>query len=71
VPIAAPWLGVDFSLVIAAVEFLKDDGGTRTELELTLPGAFMASAQEMDQAAKPASGDAKDTKQAWDAGSAG
>jgi hypothetical protein len=47
---------------------VKDDGGTRTELELTLPGAFMASAAEMDQAAKPASGDAKDTKAAWDAG---
>ena len=71
VPITAPWLGVDFSLVIAAVEFVKDDSGTRTELELTPSGAFMASAAEMDQAAKPASGDAKDTKQAWDAGSAG
>jgi prophage tail gpP-like protein len=72
VPITAPFLvGLDASLVIAAVEFLKDDAGSRTELELTLPGAFMASAQEMDQAAKPASGDSTDTKQAWDEGAAG
>jgi len=72
VPITARFLvGLDASLVIAAVEFVKDDAGSRTELELTLPGAFMASAQEMDQAAKPASGDSKDTKKAWDEGAAG
>jgi prophage tail gpP-like protein len=65
VPITAPWLGLNESLAIAAVEFLKDDGGTRTQLELTLPAAFMPTAQEMDAAAKPASGDDTDTKAAF------
>jgi prophage tail gpP-like protein len=71
VPIDAKFLGLNESLVIASVEFVKDDGGTRTDLELTLPGAFLATEQEIDRASKPASGDAKDTKQAWDEGAAG
>jgi len=62
VPIKSEFLGLNQSLAIAAVEFLKDDSGTRTQLELTLPGAFMASAQEIDAAAKPAKGDDKDNK---------
>ena len=42
--------------------FTKDDGGTRTELELVLPDAFLPDAAAADQAAKPASGEDADTK---------
>jgi prophage tail gpP-like protein len=68
VAVQAKWLGaLDQSLMVAAVDFLKDESGTRTELELTLPEAFMMSAEDADQAAKPASGDDKDTKKDfWD-----
>src|SRR5262249_33693283 len=65
VPITSQWLGLDQSLVVGALTFVKDDGGSRTELELTLPDAFMASAEDADRAAKPASGDDKDTKEAF------
>jgi len=40
VPVVAPWLGIDRELLVASVEFRKDDGGATTALELTLPDAF-------------------------------
>lgn len=68
VPIQAKWLGLDESLTIVAVEFIHDEGGTRTDLDLVLPASLMASDEEAAKAAKPASGDSKDTKAAFWAG---
>ena len=48
--------------VPSAVEFLKDDGGTRTELELVLPDAFLPTEADAAAAAKQASGTDADTK---------
>ena len=41
VPIVSPWLGLDRELLISSVEFRKDDNGTTTALEVTLPDAFL------------------------------
>jgi prophage tail gpP-like protein len=40
VPVVSPWLGIDRDLLIASVEFRKDDSGSTTTLELTVPDAF-------------------------------
>jgi prophage tail gpP-like protein len=40
VPVIAPWLGIDRVLLISSLEFRKDDGGSTTAMELTLPDAF-------------------------------
>jgi hypothetical protein len=45
-----------------AVKVLKDDSGTRTELELTLPDAYLPTDAEAAAAAKPASGEDAATK---------
>jgi prophage tail gpP-like protein len=42
VPVISPWLGIDRVLLISSVEFRKDDSGSTTRLELTLPDAFAA-----------------------------
>jgi prophage tail gpP-like protein len=38
----SPWLGIDRVLLVASVEFRKDEGGSTTRLELTLPDAYAA-----------------------------
>jgi prophage tail gpP-like protein len=43
VPVVSDWLGIDREMLISAVEFRKDDGGTTTALELTLPDAFQGA----------------------------
>jgi len=40
VPVMSPWLGIDRVLLVSSVEFRKDDGGSTTRLELTLPDAY-------------------------------
>lgn len=40
VPVVSSYLGVNRVLLISTVEFRKDDGGSTTRLELTLPDAY-------------------------------
>jgi prophage tail gpP-like protein len=46
VAVIAPWLGIDRELLIASVDFRKDDGGSTTTLELTVPDAYAAEEEE-------------------------
>lgn len=63
VAVTAPWLGLDnVSLVVASVEFQADEGGTRTELGLTLGDAFLPTEQQARAADKTASGKDTETK---------
>jgi prophage tail gpP-like protein len=57
VPVVAPWLGINRVLLISAVEFRKDEGGSSTRLELTLPDAY-ASASDSVPGGQTASGTA-------------
>jgi prophage tail gpP-like protein len=45
VPVVSPWLGIDRTLLISSVEFRKDEGGSTTALELTLPDAFAGESE--------------------------
>jgi prophage tail gpP-like protein len=56
VPVIAPWLGIDRVLLVAGVEFRKDDSGATTRLELTLPDAYAAEGDPVPGAGT-ASGD--------------
>lgn len=47
VPVVSPWLGINRVLLVSAVEFRKDDGGSSTRLELTLPDAFAAEGESV------------------------
>jgi prophage tail gpP-like protein len=40
VPVISPWLGINRVLLVSTVEFRKDDSGSTTRLELTLPDAY-------------------------------
>jgi prophage tail gpP-like protein len=57
VPVMSPWLGIDRVLLISSVEFRKDEGGSTTRLELTLPDAY-ATAGDTIPGADVASGTA-------------
>lgn len=48
----SPWLALDRELIIAEVGFTYDDGGALTELELTLPDAFLPRARRKGKRAK-------------------
>jgi prophage tail gpP-like protein len=65
VPVVSPWLGIDRDLLISSVEFRKDDGGSTTALELTLPDAFMGEGE----GGTASGGDAGANGDLWSGGS--
>jgi len=69
VPVIAPWLGINRELLIASVAFQKDDSGSTTTLELTLPDAFATEADGVPSGASATGGDAGGGSDLWSSGS--
>jgi prophage tail gpP-like protein len=65
VPVVSPWLGIDRELLISSVEFRKDDSGSTTALELTLPDAFKGESE----GGTASGGDALGNGDLWSGGS--
>jgi prophage tail gpP-like protein len=69
VPVVSPWLGIDRVLLISSVEFRKDDSGSTTRLELTLPDAFAAEGDAVPGDATASGGAAGGGGDLWKGGS--
>lgn len=69
VPVVSAWLGIDRDLLISSVEYRKDDGGTTTALELTLPDAFAGEGEgEAGDSGTASGGDATGNADLWSGG---
>jgi prophage tail gpP-like protein len=69
VPVISPWLGIDRVLLVSSVEFRKDDSGSTTRLELTLPDAFAAEGDAVPGDATASGGAPSGGGDLWKGGS--
>jgi prophage tail gpP-like protein len=69
VPVVSPWLGINRVLLVSTVEFRKDDSGSTTRLELTLPDAYATEGDAIPGAESASGAAAGGGADLWQSGS--
>src|SRR5215475_13375176 len=69
VPVLSDWLAINRVLLISAVEFRKDDSGSTTRLELTLPDAYAGEGDTVPGSQPATGGAASGGGDLWNGGS--